>query len=1023
MPIVSILEVVNAIKYWLRVSWVSTLVMLAVLSFLFVGWSLEFIDGTVTVEKQRIYGVLESAKQRVKGGGSFTNTSARRFAIDLDGKITQSSIPWLRDVDVSPSSLFRQIKGEASGEARLFFAPSLVDRKLAPHVEVRQGNFYQVAELDDFVIFNAVQQNAKGYLVNNNGVVLFADQVEEVGTTQELSLFKFKGGSIFYTQSTPLDVSSSVLLLVETNVSQLIFGTFAVFVLVFTGYFLASGRTEIISKRLSSLSSEFNAISEASKLAINPSRLAGESVKGVKQELQTMHNSLEALARLDLSYHENIRVVSLLRELIFNSIEMLGIVKNSEERFRLLSSLSPVGVFSTDRSGALVYSNAAMQEVFGVSHSQLEYDQWLSFFHDPGERDIASEWRDALKGSEEFSVHSRIINADGQSRYVYIEAVRDSNKDSQQGFIGAVVDMTDAKKAENALRESEARWQFALDGSQLGVYDWNIASGEVFYSNRYVEILGESLVTMRKQADAWAERLHPDDKQEVLLAVERHMNSEADRVHVEHRIRHHDGHYIWVRGNGKVIERDKTGQPLRMIGTMSDITDEKASEAQVQFLAYHDALTELPNRTYFAEQLELKLSLVKRYKRFGALLFLDLDNFKDVNDSLGHLVGDELLKEVKNRLQQATREGDIVARLGGDEFVIMLGNLEDDISLCSEHAKMVADKVIRAVSEPVIVAGHAINATTSIGIAVFPEDGHNADEVLRHADTALYQAKREGRNTYRFYLSELEESLRYRLAMEAKIRNAIKEDVFELYYQPQLNIDTGRVIGAEALLRWRDEDGSFISPMDFIPVAEDTGLIVPLGRWVVRSACKQLQAWKQQESFREFKRMAVNVSALQLAAPDFVETCIEIFEETGVNPEELEFEVTETAFMERLEDTRDKMLELGKLGVKIAVDDFGTGYSSLAYLKRLPIDVLKIDRTFVRDIATDQSDAVLVQTIIGMAHNLGLEVVAEGVEDEDQLAFIRNYQCDYFQGYLVSPPVETSKFEAQLAGQGFEVAS
>jgi diguanylate cyclase (GGDEF)-like protein/PAS domain S-box-containing protein len=453
----------------------------------------------------------------------------------------------------------------------------------------------------------------------------------------------------------------------------------------------------------------------------------------------------------------------------------------------------------------------------------------------------------------------------------------------------------------------------------------------------------------------------------------------------------------------------------KICATVRNISERKQAEERIEYLAYYDSLTELPNRRLLLDRLDQNLSRARRYNRFGAMLYLDLDRFKNINDSLGHPVGDALLKEVSLRLQHKLRTEDTVSRLGGDEFVMLLSDLGDDMEQASAAAHHKAEEVRTLLGEKYHIADHELHITPSIGVAMFPsensDDQESGNDLLRFADTAMYRAKDDGRDTIRFFLPDMQATADNRLAMEKELRHALERDELMLYFQPQVNY-SGEIIGAETLIRWQHPEKGFISPGVFIPIAEATGLILPIGKWVLQMACKHLKQWEDQGL--HIKHLAVNVSPRQFRQPLFIQQVQEILSETGAAPDCLGLELTEGMVIDNIVDTIEKMEGLKKLGIELSIDDFGTGYSSLAYLKKMPLDILKIDQSFVRDIEHDSNDAAIVETIIAMARHLDLEVIAEGVETIYELDFLTEKGCEIYQGYYFSRPVPNDQFTAML---------
>ncbi len=444
--------------------------------------------------------------------------------------------------------------------------------------------------------------------------------------------------------------------------------------------------------------------------------------------------------------------------------------------------------------------------------------------------------------------------------------------------------------------------------------------------------------------------------------------------------------------------------------TLRNITERKQAEAKIEHLAFYDALTELPNRRLLLDRLEQSISRGRRYGHFGAMLFLDLDRFKNINDSLGHPTGDALLQAVAKRLRQDLRSDDTVSRLGGDEFVVLLSDLGSDPKNAAAIAQQKAESIKVRLAEKNIIDGHELHVTPSIGVAMFPSEENRREtgtDILRHADTAMYRAKDDGRDTIRFFLPSMQAAADTRLAIEKELRHALERNELTLFFQPQVNAE-GEIFGAETLARWQHPEKGFISPATFIPIAEATGLILPIGEWVLRTACEHLKSWS--DSGFKVNHLAVNVSPRQFRQPNFISQVEAILEQTGADPTTLGLELTEGMVIDNILDTIEKMEALKKLGIELSIDDFGTGYSSLTYLKKMPLDILKIDQSFVRDIETDVNDAAIVDTIISMATHLDLKVIAEGVETRFELEFLKEKGCPLYQGYYFSKPVPNEQF-------------
>jgi diguanylate cyclase (GGDEF)-like protein len=471
------------------------------------------------------------------------------------------------------------------------------------------------------------------------------------------------------------------------------------------------------------------------------------------------------------------------------------------------------------------------------------------------------------------------------------------------------------------------------------------------------------------------------------------------------------------------VSFDGRGQPKHVEGTLQDLTERRQVEARIRYLAYYDGLTGLPNRLMMSEHLAQALRQVRRSKRPLALLFLDLDNFKSINDALGHSLGDELLRQVADRLSQCVRSSDMVSRpgaqstnppvfrFGGDEFAILLFSLQQE-----QDALLVVRRIMSALAAPFVIEGHELFATASIGIAVSPSDGDDLRTLLRNADAAMYQAKQKGRNTFEFYTKSLTRICVERMKIEAKLRRAIEQDELKLCFQPKLETQSGRLAGVEALLRWNAAGLGSVPPEKFIPLAEETGLIVPIGEWVLREACRQIQAWETVGL--PLVPVAVNVSARQFQRSDLSKSVADLLEETGLRPQSLELELTESAIMGDIPRAKAMFQKLSELGVRLSIDDFGTGFSSLSLLRWFRVDTLKIDRSFVQDLPQDEDDSAITLGIIAMAHSLGIRVVAEGIETESQFAFLKEHGCDEVQGSLLGLPVTGSEFAQSLDDAG-----
>jgi diguanylate cyclase (GGDEF)-like protein/PAS domain S-box-containing protein len=571
------------------------------------------------------------------------------------------------------------------------------------------------------------------------------------------------------------------------------------------------------------------------------------------------------------------------------------------------------------------------------------------------------------------------------------------------------IDITARKQSESLLKEtaerltlSEAHYRTIFLTSLDCISITRLSDGRIIdVNNTFLYVMGYKLEEVvgrtSQELNIWAD---PKDRQN-MVEVTRQCSSFRDSTV---QFRKGSGEIFWVLQSASVIEIQ--GDSC-LLGVFRDISGVKAAENEIRDLAFYDPLTHLPNRRLLMDRLRQTLVAGTRSNRNKALLLVGLDNFKTLNDALGHQTGDLLLQEVVRRLISCVRETDTVARLGGDEFVMILEDLSETPEDAAALSKTVGEKILAAIGKPFLLDGHNCLSTSSIGITVFGNGRESAQQVLQQADIAMHQAKAAGRNTICFFAPALQTAVNTRAQLEDDIRQAIETRQFELYYQPQ--VERGHLIGAEALLRWNHPTRGLLAPAEFIALAESTGLILPLGDWVLETACQQIAAWANHKETAEIS-VAVNISGLQLRQPDFVEAVLAVLDRTGANPHKLDLELTESMLVENVEDVVGKMTKLKSHGVRFSVDDFGTGYSSLAYLKRLPLDQLKIDRSFVRDILIDGCSGTIAQTIISLGRAMGLSVIAEGVETEEQRDFLARLGCKAFQGYLCSRPLPLENF-------------
>ncbi len=564
-------------------------------------------------------------------------------------------------------------------------------------------------------------------------------------------------------------------------------------------------------------------------------------------------------------------------------------------------------------------------------------------------------------------------------------------------------------QVENSLILSEERYRIAIEGSSDGIWDWDIKSNRLYLSLRVNRILEISADVPPESMETVNELSDPNDIRTILWRYKKCLEGSSNHCTSRFRIRTSDNTFKWLSVRGKLIY-DADGIPVRMTGALTDITESIAAEERIRQLAYYDVLTGLPNRQFFIEQLNTALLQPDAASRKPAVLYLDLDDFKSINDTLGHDLGDKLIQAVGSRLISILPPDCLISRLGGDDFLMLLQQTDS-----KEHAWSVADNLLSELKKAFYVEYHELYITASIGIAAFPDDGKDSKTLIRNVDTALNAAKEKGRNGCQTYIDEMNQRVQERMEVENSLRNALLNNEFRLHYQPQVDIHTGNIIGMEALIRWQHSKKGLVPPLKFLPVAEDTGLIVPIGEWVLHTACIQGKKWSDRSDTRI--KMSVNLSANQFRTKELLDTVIHVLDSTGIDPLCLNVEITESIAMEDLEYTTELLRKLKQLGITISLDDFGTGYSSLSYLMQLPIDVLKMDKAFIDNITKDKRVQAIAKSIIKMAHSLDILVTAEGVETQEQLEFLRQHDCDAYQGYYYSRPLPEHEIERLLQSE------
>ena len=702
--------------------------------------------------------------------------------------------------------------------------------------------------------------------------------------------------------------------------------------------------------------------------------------------------------------------------------------RQRENEERLLHSMAGAGfgAWSVDLVTGKSWRSPQYDRLFGYATPLPQWTLRLFLDHVVAEdrEGVEAALADAQLSADGESINvsfeCRIRREDGAVRWIEAQGTRETNDTI---IFGLVQDITERKNAEAQLKEStkrlaekEQRLAEAQQIAQVGSWDCDFATNKLYVSDELSRIFGLTPGQMRGSYESFLDYVHPEDRESVARLMQSACQS-LKPFFIEHRIVKPSGEIRLIEAQGRVIVNQQ-GVPTGIAGTGHDITERQAAEEHLHRLAHYDSLTGLPNRRLFYETLAKEVDAGSGQDRIVALLYLDLDRFKYINDTFGHSMGDELLRQVADRILGCTRVRDTVGRLGGDEFgvIAITSNELDDVA-------NIAEKLIEALQQPFVLAGHDVTVTPSVGIALCPSDSTDTEALVKYADMAMCHAKAAGRNTYRFYTSGMNARAREKAQLEIALRKAIDRGEFVLHYQPEVDIESGEWTGVEALLRWNRPGHGLVPPAQFIPALEESGLIVPVGRWVIEAACQQLSEWRD-AGIRGIS-MSVNVSARQLRpsgfrrgnhepggraslyheADDICEHIETSLRKHSIAAGSLELEITETALMSHAEKTVELLLKLKKLGIRILVDDFGPGYSSLSYLKRFPIDTLKIDQGFVNDVLNDPEDRAITRAIISLAHSLNLKVIAEGVETREQLQFLQDEHCDQAQGYYIAHPM------------------
>jgi diguanylate cyclase (GGDEF)-like protein/PAS domain S-box-containing protein len=585
----------------------------------------------------------------------------------------------------------------------------------------------------------------------------------------------------------------------------------------------------------------------------------------------------------------------------------------------------------------------------------------------------------------------------------------------QLSSINAILEKqtTEHQEAIESLSEREERYSLVVNSTNDGLWDWDLGTNQISYCYRWKKMIGYAQEEIGKSTQEWFKRIHPDDVETVESEITAHLLGLTPQFQNEHRIRHRDGRYRWILCRGMAVW-ETNREAYRMAGSITDITEQKEAEELLVHNAFHDSLTGLPNRTLFMNKLKRALTRISEGDDYlFAILFLDLDRFKVINDSLGHHVGDQLLIALSKRLEAAIRPGDMVARLGGDEFAIILDRIKS-----VDDATHAAARIQQDLVAPFKLSGHEVVVSASIGISHNLVPYGSPEEFIRNADIAMYRAKEQGRGSFELFDMGMQERVSERLQLEVDLRRALSRQEFQVHFQPIISLDNWCIVGFEALARWKHPEKGFISPLKFIPIAEETGLIIEIGSWVLHESCKQIRQWQEMYPSNPPLSISVNLSGVQFCDPNLITNIKYILAETGLNAGSLKIEITESAIIENIEAATAILNRIKELGIKISLDDFGTGYSSLSYLHRFPIDTLKIDRSFITAMNMAKN-AEIVSTILTLAKNLGMDVVAEGVETREQIIQLTDMKCEYVQGFMLSKPMN-GKSMSVLIGETYQ---
>ncbi|MBN1664098.1 MAG: EAL domain-containing protein [Deltaproteobacteria bacterium] len=651
------------------------------------------------------------------------------------------------------------------------------------------------------------------------------------------------------------------------------------------------------------------------------------------------------------------------------------------------------------QNGKFVYVSELYQKITGYSDTELIGTDSLKNIYPEDKEKVRTQAIQCLKRQSADPYEYRYITKSHEIKWI-LETVSPIMYGGERATLGCFMDITGRKKMEEALHQSESKYRSILEGIQEAYFEVDLEGGFTFFNDSLCRITGCS----RKELTGANYRQFSDAEslEKVIQTFKKVYETGNPVESLDWQITRQDGTKRYIEASVS-LQKEVSGKPAGFKGLIRDITERRLIEQELNHVATHDALTGLPNRLMFSQLLGHSIRSAQRRKKQLAVLFVDLDRFKTINDSLGHEAGDELLKVIARRLKQMLRAVDIVGRMGGDEFIILIEDLDD-----LNQVTTLANKILSAAIKPVVLMGEEYRVTTSIGVSVYPMDGHDEQSLMKNADIAMYFAKEAGKNNFQFYSENLHSMANLRLKIEKNLRHALERQEFSIAYQAKVDFKTGAITGVEALLRWNNPHLGSIAPVQFIPVAEETGMIVPIGRWVMKTACAQNVAWQRQGL--PTVCMAVNLSLCQLMDSHLLGDIKAALKESGMAPNLLELEITESMVMHDPERVIDVLNKIRAIGVRLAIDDFGTGYSSLAQIKHFPVNTLKVDRSFIRNLPDDIENKAITLAIIVMARDLKLTVVAEGVETEAQESFLREQVCDEMQGFYFSKPITPENF-------------